>query len=92
MVLGMRPLAQTKQLSFDNKVGSGKSSVSSAGEKKQQKVLFCSAYQTGDCDEADVHKATMWGKSWVVRHICAKCWLTKKEMKNHREDSSACSE
>ena len=53
-------------------------------------MLFCAEFQKGDCKEGDVHKATLWGKQWVVRHICAKCWINDKVMKNHGDSSACC--
>ncbi len=51
---------------------------------KTHKVMFCAGYQTGYCEEADVHQAN---RMFTVRHICAKCWVQNKEMWNHPENS-----
>jgi hypothetical protein len=88
MVLGMRPYALIRQHGDNPSKGNFGEKQQSQGQS--QKVLFCAEYQKGECLEGDVHKAFLWGKQWVVRHICSKCWMSDKAMSNHRENSSCC--
>ena len=54
------------------------------------RVLFCRNFQRGTCTHPDDHNGTFEGKSQLLRHICAECWLRTKKMEKHPETSESC--
>ena len=65
---------------------------SSFGKDKPSggRVLFCSNYQKGTCNHSKDHHGNFLGEKQLLRHICAKCWLTSKNMSEHPEMSDKC--
>lgn len=57
---------------------------------QSQQVYFCAGYQKGKCWKDGPHTDLVKGKEVQVQHICAKCWLNGKKLKNHQENSNDC--
>ena len=53
-------------------------------------VLFCKGYQKGTCQQPKDHYGHFMGNSRLLKHICAKCWLTGKTQLNYPEESEQC--
>ena len=53
-------------------------------------VLFCKGFQKGTCQQPKDHYGYFMGNSRLLKHICAKCWLTNKTQLNHPEESDQC--
>ena len=53
-------------------------------------IRFCSAWQKGECTQSGDHDGTIKGQSFLLRHICANCWLAEKKCVPHPE--SQCTE
>ena len=55
-----------------------------------EKVLYCSDYQKGQCNQGDTHSANFFGRTATVQHICASCWLRGKSKQNHPDTDPDC--
>jgi hypothetical protein len=59
------------------------------GGRRQQ--WFCQKFQTGQCDNArKEHFALVGSERRWVRHVCATCWLTDKQSREHPESAKDC--
>lgn len=55
---------------------------------KQGRVWYCAAYNsTEGCNKPDKHTIDVNGSSRVAHHICASCYINKKEKKSHAATS-----
>ena len=57
----------------------------SMGDSKGGAVRFCSPWQKGECTQTGDHEGQIKGKSYTLRHICAKCWIQDKKFSLHKE-------
>ena len=69
----------------------GASGSRSAGQfGKEGGTVFCRFYQRGTCSHTDDHQGLFNGETRLLRHICAKCWLSGKKIEVHPESSVDC--
>ena len=68
--------------------GSSMNSGPSSG--KDEGTLFCRGYQRGTCKQARDHYGWFNGENRLLKHICAKCWLTSRSVANHPETDDSC--
>ena len=69
----------------------GASGSRSAGQfGKEGGTVFCRFYQRGTCSHTDDHQGMFNGETRLLRHICAKCWLSGKKIEVHPETSVDC--
>ena len=57
---------------------------------KEGGTVFCRFYQRGTCSHTDDHQGLFNGETRLLRHICAKCWLSGKKIEVHPESSADC--
>ena len=55
-----------------------------------ERILFCKGYQRNNCTYTRDHFGQWNGENRLLRHICAKCWLTTRRQATHPEDSETC--
>ena len=53
-------------------------------------TLFCKAFQRGTCTFTQDHNGLYFGENRMLKHICAKCWLTSRRVSAHPETSDSC--
>ena len=46
-------------------------------------ILYCAAFQRGECSHTKDHEGQFNGESRTLKHICAKCWLNEKKFATH---------
>ena len=63
---------------------------STGGSDDGGRILFCKGFQHGNCGHAQDHQGHYKGEKVLLKHICAKCWLTNKKIVPHPESSEAC--
>ena len=51
-------------------------------------ILYCAAFQKGECSHTKDHEGLLKGETRMLKHICAKCWLNEKKFASHPQ--SAC--
>ena len=88
MILSLRPVSRVGH--DKSKVWASSAQKSTGTTSRSHRVMFCAPFQSGDCKEGEVHQASVYGKKYTVRHICAKCWMNDKEMRSHNEASACC--
>ena len=84
--------------SFPNNGGVSNNNNTSRQQRSQQgrndsagpPVLFCRNFQRGTCTQSHDHNGMFEGKSQLLRHICAECWLKSKKMEAHPETYENC--
>ena len=59
-------------------------------EENGKRVWFCSNYNRGTCTYTREHYGVVKGENQLVKHICAKCFLTLKKQSTHSEQSEDC--
>ena len=87
MILTMRPTSALSTAKSGKKCPGGNTSSDS------EKVLFCSAYQRGNCSFSQGHMTAWKGdasRQVFVHHICAKCLLSSGKKASHPETSDEC--
>ena len=52
---------------------------------KSGPIRFCSPWQTGQCKQTGDHEGQIKGTTYLLRHICANCWMHDKTFKPHPE-------
>ena len=55
-----------------------------------ERVWFCKNFQRGTCTFTRDHYGQALGHNHLLKHICAKCWLTVKKQSPHSEESESC--
>ena len=55
-----------------------------------ERVWFCKNFQRGACTFTRDHYGQLMGQNQLLKHICAKCWLTVKKQFPHSEQSESC--
>ena len=46
-------------------------------------ILYCGAFQKGECSHTKDHEGQFKGESRTLKHNCAKCWLNDKKFATH---------
>ena len=59
-------------------------------EENGKRVWFCSNFNRGTCTYTREHYGVVKGENQLVKHICAKCFLTLKKQSSHSEQSEEC--
>ena len=57
---------------------------------KEERVCFCRNFQRGTCTFTRDHYGQLNGENHLLKHICAKCWLTLRKQSPHSEESNTC--
>ena len=71
--------------------GDGAKNLTAAGkEDNGKRVWFCSNFNRGTCTYTREHYGLVKGENQLVKHICAKCFLTLKKQSAHCEQSDEC--
>lgn len=62
------------------------------GSNKDDSTWFCSAFNSGTCNQAEKHNSAgnLRGKVRLLQHICAACWMRDKVKQFHPECSNTC--
>ena len=81
-------LSQSSNQNRGGASGSGTRSVGQFG--KEGGTVFCRFYQRGTCPQTGDHQGIFNGETRLLRHICAKCWLSEKKVEVHPETSADC--
>ena len=68
--------------------GSGANNSQNSGS--EDRVWFCKNFQRGNCTFSRDHYGQLNGENQLLKHICAKCWLTIKKQSPHSEQSNTC--
>ena len=61
-----------------------------ANRNPGERTWFCSNYQRGNCSFTRDHYGQVRGEQQLLKHICAKCWLTTRRQSTHSEESETC--
>ncbi len=65
-------------------------SSSSLQRNSGERVWFCSNFNRGNCTFTRDHYGQVRGENQLLKHICAKCWLTVRRQSAHHEGSETC--
>ena len=61
------------------------------GASKEPRVFYCRDFQSGQCNKADnVHYTIFKGRKVLAHHVCARCLLRKRDLKQHPENWEDC--
>ena len=71
-----------------NQISDGNGREQNSGNT--ERVWFCSNYQRGTCTYTRDHYGQIMGHNQLLKHICAKCWLTIKKQNPHPKQSDSC--
>ena len=72
------------------KAGAANQSGNSQSSGSDERVWFCKSFQRGLCTFSRDHYGQLNGENQLLKHICAKCWLTIKKQSPHPEQSDTC--
>ena len=81
--------ARVLQGRFKGSLSRSTGSSTSSGSKDRP-VLFCRDFQRGTCTFQGDHNGSIRGEMKFLRHICATCWMKKREKRVHREQTDQC--
>ena len=58
--------------------------------KKKSEMVWCKEFNTGNCNQPDLHEQVFPRENGKSYHICRKCYSKKKEKCKHKETDSFC--
>ena len=70
--------------------GAGGSGGANRSNRNNEGIVFCKGYQRGICQQTRDHYGQFYGENRLMKHICAKCWLSSRTQANHPETSGEC--
>ena len=70
--------------------GAGGSGGANRPNRNNEGIVFCKGYQRGNCQQTRDHYGQFYGENRLMKHICAKCWLSSRTQATHPETSDEC--
>ncbi|MCH2416897.1 MAG: hypothetical protein MK195_09080, partial [Acidimicrobiales bacterium] len=61
-----------------------------ASSSDEGRIIFCRNFQRGNCHQSRDHYGQYNGANQLLKHICATCWLTNRQVSPHSENSETC--
>ncbi len=80
----------TSRSQAGNQYSGGRQTGAQQNVGSDERVWFCKLFQRGNCTFARDHYGPLNGENQLLRHICAKCWLTLRRKSPHSEQSETC--